>query len=117
MYLFPVNMAKRSLNLSSDAMHDLIEPSEEEKDFSEISSGSDEETVLLGNIAGTSGSVRIATGGACDLQSEYSSASDFSDSESDSAVDNAVYRNNAERVINGHKGNRFTPKYDAGIKG
>jgi hypothetical protein len=86
MYLFHINMAERSFNLESDVTRNLIELSEEEKDFSEISSGSDEENVFLGNIAGTSGSVRTTTGGACDLQSEYSSASDRSNSESDNSV-------------------------------
>jgi hypothetical protein len=66
-------MTKRSLNLQSDIIHDLIKLSEEEKNFSEISSESDEKTVLLGNIVGANGSV---TSGACYLQSETSSVSD-----------------------------------------
>jgi hypothetical protein len=73
-------MAKRSLNLQGDIIRNLIELSEEETDSSEISSESDEETVLLGNNVGTSGSVITATGGARDLQSKSSSASDLSNS-------------------------------------
>jgi hypothetical protein len=69
-------MAKRSVNLPSGTIRNLIELREEEKDFSRNSSGSDEETVYLGNIAGISGSVITSTGGACNLQSKSSSASD-----------------------------------------
>jgi hypothetical protein len=108
-------MAKRSLNLQSDAIWNLIELSEEHKDFGKISSGSNEETAFLGNIAGTSGSVRSATGGEYDLQSGSLSESNRSDSESDNSVGNVGYCNNAEWVVNGYKRNRFPPKYDAGI--
>jgi hypothetical protein len=36
--------------------------------------------------------------------------------ESDNTVDDLVYCNNAEWVINGHKRNRFPRKNDAGVK-
>jgi hypothetical protein len=68
-------MTKRNLNLSSYTIHNLIELGKEEKDFSKITSGSNEETVSLGDIAGTSGNVRNTTGGAHELQSESLSAS------------------------------------------
>jgi hypothetical protein len=60
--------------------------------------------------------VKIATGGAHDLQSKSSSVSDRSDTKSDNTVDDVGYCNNAEWVINGHKRNRFPTKYDAGVK-
>jgi hypothetical protein len=69
-------MAKRGLNLQSNIISDFIKLNEDEQDFSKISSESDEETVLLGNVAGTSGSVRTDTHGTHDLQSQSSSASD-----------------------------------------
>jgi hypothetical protein len=110
-------MAKRSLDLQSDIICNLIELSGEDTDFSEINSESDEETVLSGNIAGTSGSVRTATGGAHHFQSKSSSASDQSDLESDNTVDDVGYCNNVEWIVNGHKRNKFPVKHDAGIKG
>jgi hypothetical protein len=61
--------------------------------------------------------MRTATGGACDLKSESLSESDRSDSKSDNTMHNVICCNNGEWVINGHKRNRFSPKYDAGIKG
>jgi hypothetical protein len=60
----------------------LIKLSEEEKDFSRTNSESDDEIVLLRNIAWVRGNVRTAKGGARDLQSESLSKSDQSYSES-----------------------------------
>jgi hypothetical protein len=99
-------MAKRSSNLPSEAVWNFI-LCEEGKDFSEISSGSVDETVFLGNVADTSGSVRTATGGACYLQSRSLSACDYSGSESDSSMGDADCYNNAERVVKGTKGTDF----------
>jgi hypothetical protein len=69
------------MNLAFDSIHDMIELSEEENNFSEISSESKEEIVYLGSVAGASVTTTTAI---CELQSE-SSKSDKNDSESDVA--------------------------------
>jgi hypothetical protein len=47
-------MSKRHLDLPIDSMRYMTELSEEEQNFSEICSESEEETVSLGSVAGTS---------------------------------------------------------------
>jgi sulfopyruvate decarboxylase TPP-binding subunit len=47
-------MSKRHLNFVTDIIPDMIELSEEEHNFSEISSEREEEIVSLGSVAGTS---------------------------------------------------------------
>jgi hypothetical protein len=47
-------MMKTNLNLLTDTICEMIELSEEEQNFSEVSSESEEETVSLGSAAGTS---------------------------------------------------------------
>lgn len=42
--------------------HDMIELKEEEMDFIEISSGSGDEIISLGNFAGNNGTLRTAPG-------------------------------------------------------
>lgn len=59
--LFPGNMSKRRLNLPDDTMFHATELCKE-TDFSEISSGNEDRTLLLGNIAGGSGAKGTVTG-------------------------------------------------------
>jgi hypothetical protein len=85
--------------------------------FSEISSKSDKEPVLLGNNASKSRCVRTTTSGVHDLKSKSPSASDRSNSGSDNTVYNVGYVTAAVWVVNGNKMNRFSPKYHVGTKG
>lgn len=59
--------------------------------------------LFLGNSTGTCRSVGTVTGDTWNVQSEFSSASGQSDRESDSAVGDLGYCNNAEWILNGHR--------------
>jgi hypothetical protein len=106
-------MLKRQRNLAVDCTCDMIELSEEENNFSEISSESEEEIVSLDSVAGTSVTTSTAIS---ELQSE-SSESDKSDSESDVADVNCYTSGKTDWVQNGRRRDRFPRKYDAGSKG
>jgi hypothetical protein len=95
----------------------MIDLSEDEHNFSEIISASEEEILSLGSAAGTSvTAASTAIYNDTDLQSE-SGGSEQSDSMRDVEDENYCVSGKTDCIRNGRKRDRFSEKYDVGSKG